>query len=71
MAVVCSGMASRKWRTIITRAKAVHPCEPWNMGRHPFMPMKARAAPSGALIFSGLADRALPWSITTFMPPPH
>ena len=59
MAVVCSGMASRKCRTIMTRAKAVQPWLPWNMGRQPFMPMKAKAAPSGALTLSGLLDRAL------------
>ena len=54
MAVVWSGMASRKWRTNSTSPKAVQPCEPCNTGMQLLSPRKASAPPIGWLILSGL-----------------
>ncbi len=59
MAVVWSGMASRKWRTISTSPKAVQPWLPWKHGMQLSIPSRARAPPSGWLIFRGLIAAAL------------
>src|SRR5574340_526184 len=52
-------MGSRKWRTNITLAKAVHPCEPCINGMERLSPRKASVAPTGALTLSGLTVSAL------------
>lgn len=59
MAVVCSGIGSRKWRTKKTLPKAVQPCEPWSMGMAFFRPRKASAAPTGWLALSGFTASGL------------
>ena len=59
IAVVCNGIASRKWRTISTSAKAVQPWLPWNSGRQRSTPRNASAPPSAGLSFSGLTVQAL------------
>ena len=41
IAVVCSGIASLKWRTSTTRPNEVQPCEPCITGMHESSPMKA------------------------------
>jgi hypothetical protein len=41
MAVVCSGIASLKWRTSSTSPNEVQPCEPCIIGMHACRPMKA------------------------------
>ena len=65
MAVVCIGMASRKWRTNSTSPKEVQPWLPCKSGMQPLTPMNASAPPMGWLIFSGLTVHAF-LEITTF-----
>src|SRR5450830_252671 len=67
MAVVCSGIASLKWRTSSTRPNEVQPCEPCITGMQPSSPRKARVAPSGWLILSGLTVQAFLDSTTLAM----
>ena len=58
IAVVCSGIASLKWRTSSTRPNEVQPCEPCITGMQASNPRKASVAPSGWLIFNGLTEQA-------------
>src|SRR5450830_1219833 len=67
MAVVCSGMASLKWRTSSTRPNEVQPCEPCITGMQSARPRKARLAPRGWLILSGLTVQAFFDSTTLAM----
>ena len=59
MAVVWSGIGSRKWRTKKTLPKAVQPWEPCSIGMARRKPRKASAAPMVELALSGLTERAL------------
>jgi hypothetical protein len=67
IAVVCSGIASRKWRTISTSANAVQPWLPCSNGRQRSRPRNAIAPPSAGLSFSGLTEQALPEGTTSLI----
>jgi len=67
IAVVCSGIASLKWRTSSTRPNEVQPCEPCITGMQASRPMNAKLAPSGWLILSGLTAQAFFDSTTLAM----